>query len=679
MRIGIMQKLLLPIIGVVIIGLGTSAWIAYEASSVAVSEALVEQQAIAVDALGRELSGLVDSCRRDVELDADSYEIMRYFASQDAERESALEAVRRMFESRISRRPLLQTLSLVGPDGAVLASNRKDGNAINVSSRDYFRKAMSGEVAISDVFASGIDGNPIFVVAAPVRVSGRIAGVVYSAVKLQGLSEGAVSRVKVGKRGYAFIADAKGRVLAHPRRDLIMKLDLSTMEWGREMLGKDAGVVRYLFEGQEKIVAFEREPVTRWIVGVTAEQSDIFDSIVSIRNRSALAAGVVLLCIVGVVVFVVRGISQALGEGVRFATDVAAGDLSRDINLNRNDELGQLASALTTMVKRLREMIATAEQKTSEAEAQSLAAQEATRVAEEARRQAEGARREGLLDAAGRLEGIVMRVTSASEQLAAQVEQSSRGADLQRERSAEAATAMEEMTATVIEVARNASEASESADKARQQATDGAGVVLSMVEAIGTVDAQTGELRGSLGTLGERAEGIGQIMTVISDIADQTNLLALNAAIEAARAGDAGRGFAVVADEVRKLAEKTMNATREVGEAVRAIQNGTRDSIAGMEQASMSVGRSNELAGLAGAALQRIVTFVEASADQVRSIDTASEEQSAASEQISRGTEEVNRIAAETADAMRQSAQAVTELAAMAQELQQLIERLKQG
>ncbi|WCB46198.1 methyl-accepting chemotaxis protein [Nitratidesulfovibrio vulgaris] len=604
---------------------------------------------------------------------------MRYFASQDAERESALEAVRRMFESRISRRPLLQTLSLVGPDGAVLASSRKDGNAINVSSRDYFRKAMSGEVAISDVFASGIDGNPIFVVAAPVRVSGRIAGVVYSAVKLQGLSEGAVSRVKVGKRGYAFIADAKGRVLAHPRRDLIMKLDLSTMEWGREMLGKDAGVVRYLFEGQEKIVAFEREPVTRWMVGVTAEQSDIFDSIVSIRNRSALAAGVVLLCIVGVVVFVVRGISQALGEGVRFATDVAAGDLSRDINLNRNDELGQLASALTTMVKRLREMIATAEQKTSEAEAQSLAAQEATRVAEEARRQAEGARREGLLDAAGRLEGIVMRVTSASEQLAAQVEQSSRGADLQRERSAEAATAMEEMTATVIEVARNASEASESADKARQQATDGAGVVLSMVEAIGTVDAQTGELRGSLGTLGERAEGIGQIMTVISDIADQTNLLALNAAIEAARAGDAGRGFAVVADEVRKLAEKTMNATREVGEAVRAIQNGTRDSIAGMEQASMSVGRSNELAGLAGAALQRIVTFVEASADQVRSIATASEEQSAASEQISRGTEEVNRIAAETADAMRQSAQAVTELAAMAQELQQLIERLKQG
>lgn len=493
MRIGIMQKLLLPIIGVVIIGMGASTWIAYEASEDAVSEALVEQQSIAVGALERELSVLVVSCKREMEQDADSYEIKRYFEVQDVERESALEAVRRMFASSISRRPLLQTLSLVGPDGAVLVSNRKDGNAINIASRDYFKKAMAGDVVVSEPFASGIDGNPIFVVAAPVRASGRVAGVVYSAVRLQGLSEGAVSRVKVGKRGYAFIADATGHVLAHPRRDLIMKLDLSTIEWGREMLGKDAGVVRYLFEGQEKIVAFEREPLTRWMVGVTAEQSDIFDSIAAIRSRSIMTAGVVLLCIVCVVVFVVRGISQALGEGVRFATDVAAGDLSRDINLNRNDELGQLASALTTMVLKLREMIATAEQKTAEAEAQSLAAQEATRVAEDARRQAEGARREGLLDAAGRLEGIVMRVTSASEQLAAQVEQSSRGADLQRERSAEAATAMEEMTATVIEVARNASEAAESADNARQQATDGAGVVLSMVEAIGTVDAQTGD------------------------------------------------------------------------------------------------------------------------------------------------------------------------------------------
>ncbi|WP_353118612.1 methyl-accepting chemotaxis protein, partial [Nitratidesulfovibrio sp.] len=134
---------------------------------------------------------------------------------------------------------------------------------------------------------------------------------------------------------------------------------------------------------------------------------------------------------------------------------------------------------------------------------------------------------------------------------------------------------------------------------------------------------------------------------------------------------------AVVADEVRKLAEKTMNATREVDEAVRAIQTGTRENIRGMEEASGAVGRSTELATVAGRSLGDIVTIVQTTADQVRSIATASEEQSAASEQINRGTEEVNRIAVETADAMNQSAAAVAELARMAGELRGLVEELK--
>ncbi|GKT21909.1 Chemotaxis methyl-accepting receptor like protein, partial [Aduncisulcus paluster] len=100
--------------------------------------------------------------------------------------------------------------------------------------------------------------------------------------------------------------------------------------------------------------------------------------------------------------------------------------------------------------------------------------------------------------------------------------------------------------------------------------------------------------------LGQQADSIGHIMSVITDIADQTNLLALNAAIEAARAGEAGRGFAVVADEVRKLAEKTVSATNEVGEAISGIQNGTASSISRMEETSKVVESSTELAGQAG-------------------------------------------------------------------------------
>ncbi|GKT22861.1 Chemotaxis methyl-accepting receptor like protein, partial [Aduncisulcus paluster] len=111
------------------------------------------------------------------------------------------------------------------------------------------------------------------------------------------------------------------------------------------------------------------------------------------------------------------------------------------------------------------------------------------------------------------------------------------------------------------------------------------------------LNQETIMLREELDNLGQQADSIGHIMSVITDIADQTNLLALNAAIAAARAGEAGRGFAVVADEVRKLAEKTVSATNEVGEAISAIQNGTASSISRMEETSKVVESSTELAG----------------------------------------------------------------------------------
>jgi len=182
-----------------------------------------------------------------------------------------------------------------------------------------------------------------------------------------------------------------------------------------------------------------------------------------------------------------------------------------------------------------------------------------------------------------------------------------------------------------------------------------------------------------MAVLGKQAEGIGQIINVINDIADQTNLLALNAAIEAARAGDAGRGFAVVADEVRKLAEKTMAATKEVGEAISGIQHGARKNLENVEHSVVTIEQATVLANESGAALQEIVSLVEVSTDQVRSIAAASEEQSAASEEINRSIEDINRISGETASAMNQSAQAVGDLASQAQSLRALIEHMKTG
>ena len=384
-----------------------------------------------------------------------------------------------------------------------------------------------------------------------------------------------------------------------------------------------------------------------------------------------------ILLSIGAGVVVTLSITTPLRATLGFAETVARGKLDEQLGVTQADEVGRLADSLRAMVGALRERITEANAKSEQAAQESERARLATEEAREATRKAERARAEGMLQAAGKLQGVAEIITSASEQLSAQVEQSSRGADIQTRRVGETATAMEEMTATVLEVARSATDAASIAEAARSKAREGQDVVETVVSSIGKVQKQALEMKQDMATLGNQAEGIGQILNVISDIADQTNLLALNAAIEAARAGEAGRGFAVVADEVRKLAEKTMTATREVGEAIGGIQQGTRKNITNVESTVATIGEVSTLAGRSGTALSEIVSLSVNVSDQIRSIATASEQQSASSEEIAHAIEDVSRISSEASDAMRQSAFAIQELASQAQELKSLIDELK--
>jgi methyl-accepting chemotaxis protein len=388
--------------------------------------------------------------------------------------------------------------------------------------------------------------------------------------------------------------------------------------------------------------------------------------------------GVTVLAL-GVLWFFAASLVRPLKQAAGFAEKVAEGDFNQTLHITQQDETGVLAKALTRMVDNLKEKIGQAETKSQEAAAEAERAKVAVAEAEEARQHAAMAQRQGALDAASRIEDVVEALTSASEELSSQVSQSREGADLQRQHAGETATSMEEMNATVLEVAKNASEAAEGTDHARDKAKEGASVVRQVVTAINTVQERAATLKTNMDDLGRQAEGIGHIMNVISDIADQTNLLALNAAIEAARAGEAGRGFAVVADEVRKLAEKTMSATSEVGNVVRAIQSGAKSSIEGVEGAARAVDQATELAGRSGTVLEEIVSIVENSSDQVRSIATASEQQSAASEEINRAVEEINRISSDTADSMARASQAVEDVAGQSDNLRRLVDSLKAG
>ncbi|SBW04792.1 HAMP domain protein (fragment) [uncultured Desulfovibrio sp.] len=393
-------------------------------------------------------------------------------------------------------------------------------------------------------------------------------------------------------------------------------------------------------------------------------------------NQIMVGAGVALLGII-CLWFFAGSLTRPLIRAKDYAEGVAAGDFSRELVVNQQDEIGVLASSLRTMVANLQAMIAEAHAKGEEAQKAMKEAQAAMEEAHAAKAQAERAKAEGMLHAAGQLEGVVEIVTAASQQLSSQIEQSSRGADEQSGRVRETATAMEEMNATVLEVARNAQQAADASTQTKQKALEGSNIVSDAVKGIETVRDQSLAIKEDMNALGKQAEGIGQIMNVIADIADQTNLLALNAAIEAARAGDAGRGFAVVADEVRKLAEKTMAATQEVGQAIRDIQEGTRKNIANVDKAAVTIESATDLSVRSGEALSQIFNLVEQVNDQVQSIATASEQQSAASEEINKSVEQVSAISAETAQAMEQASSAVSELAQQSKVLQNLIHEMK--
>ena len=241
----------------------------------------------------------------------------------------------------------------------------------------------------------------------------------------------------------------------------------------------------------------------------------------------------------------------------------------------------------------------------------------------------------------------------------------------------ETATAMEEMNSTVLEVAKNAEDAAHASLTVHNEAETGARAMERTVSGMQSVQARSLGLKEDMLSLDVQARGIGEILTIIRDIADQTNLLALNAAIEAARAGDAGRGFAVVADEVRKLAEKTMSATHKVDEAVGAIQTGTDSSAQTVQDAVEAIDEVTGQAQQSGEALVHIAGLANDSSSQVQAIAAAATEQSAASEEINRNVADISKLSHNITQSMEVAAEEVTEILRQAQSIYDVLESIR--
>lgn len=673
MRYGLRAQLILPIVAVVMLSMGMAGFIS---TRNAADELWIELEGAARNLSANVASSLTDftsTMRSIVETQAANDRLIAALAygtpADTAYATTTLKQVKGLS-------PAVHAAILLNSKGDVVTSSDPDAKG-NFSDRGYFQKAMQGEINISDPLMSRVTNKPVFIVAAPVKQNNTILGVLYIRVDIAEFSRTRIESVRIGQEGCAYLVNTQGLVVAHPNADYVLDFDISQFTWSKDVLSKDVGQVNYTHEGISKAAIFTREPVTGWTVVITINHDDLQRASMSLWTTALVSMGGGVLLVCAVIFWIVRRMTGDLQTCVHFAEAVAGGDMNRHLTMRRTDEIGQLATALEMMVEKLRAMISTTQEKSAQAEEQARIAQEATVQTKAAMTQAENARKEAMNDAAAQLEGVVEVLSSASTEISAQIEQSSRGAQEQSDRVQETATAMEEMNATVLEVARSASSAADMAGQARTKAEDGSRVVGLVVSDIEQVDAQSQRLKTDMHELGAQAEGIGYILNVISDIADQTNLLALNAAIEAARAGDAGRGFAVVADEVRKLAEKTMTATKEVDEAVRSIQAGTRTNVENVERAVQTIDDATARARQAQESLVEIVRLVDRATDQVRSIATASEQQASASEEITRSVDDVRRISHETSEAMRESAQAVLELANQAGVLRTLVEELK--
>ncbi|MTI63786.1 methyl-accepting chemotaxis protein [Methylophaga sp.] len=275
------------------------------------------------------------------------------------------------------------------------------------------------------------------------------------------------------------------------------------------------------------------------------------------------------------------------------------------------------------------------------------------------------------------LVGGVSQLNTATQNMQAISKETVDGVLKQQAETTQVATAMNEMTASVQEVARTASSAAEAARNADSEAKSGKQVVMETMEAIDSLANEVEKAAQQLSSLEADIGNIGAIVDVIRGITEQTNLLALNAAIEAARAGEHGRGFAVVADEVRTLAARTQSSTHEIEEMVERLQQGAQVAVKVMNESRERARDSVEKASSAGAALDTITAMISTMDEMSAQISSAANEQSAVAEDINRGIVNISQVAEHTAEGARESSVAVETLSSLSSQLQEASAKFK--
>lgn len=533
--------------------------------------------------------------------------------------------------NRLSVSGTINRLQLVDTAGKLLFS-KPDGNPGSL------RQGIVEQALLNKEMRSGLerDGNGKLsaVLATPLYSRGKLVGAGLFIKDLQS----SVEDFKANDGAEVFVLDTQGRPEYTTASELNDTVSGDLPELGKTRFG-------YLDEGKRiySVVALTIQDSQQTPLGYLVTASDTTESVLQLRSiNTGFIIGtlaIIIFSLLGIYWYTNRSF-KPLNNAVAVMRSVADGDLTVAISSECktargcNDEIGQLLQAAKSMVLRLHGMV-------------------------------------------GGISEVSERLTSSAEKVYSITKDTRNGIKSQQSDIEQVATAINEMAATVQDVARSAINAAETTKQADDDAENGKQVVALTIAATHALAAEVEKASVVIQQLEGDSEQIGSILDVIRGIAEQTNLLALNAAIEAARAGEQGRGFAVVADEVRTLAGRTQQSTQEIQKMIEKLQARAKNAAGVMEEGRKQAQLSTEQAARAQNALMDITTSVNRISEMNIQIATATEQQSAVAEEINRSVTGITDVTQRTALAAEQTASASEALSELAIELQETTRQFK--
>ncbi len=453
-------------------------------------------------------------------------------------------------------------------------------------------------------------GQPTLFINQRISAGGRVLGVAGLGYSLSAMSA-LIADFRFGERGEVYLVGSDGQVKIHPRSEhngRAALAELAGAQAARQLETQAGQVVRFERNGETFLAMAQPLEGLGWALIAEVPEAEIFGEARRTLWTTSLIGAAIGLFFLGVIVLLARGLVRPIRQVTAALVEIGGGggDLTRRLDENRADELGDLARGFNRFIGSLRSLIGDV-LKTSE------------------------------------------QLRSAVGQVARVVDDTAVRAGRQHEMTDMVATAVHEMGLTVQEIARNASNAAQASQGARSEALEARQVVGESIGHIERMSGEIGQAAGSVTELAQQVASIDQVLAVIRSISEQTNLLALNAAIEAARAGDMGRGFAVVADEVRTLASRTQASTDEIQQMIGRLKNGAETAVSAMHAGQAATGTGVQASQRTGQSLQAITAQVEAISDMNTQVAAATEEQSSVTEEITHNVQGIADLAQATA------------------------------